>query len=71
MDGRSHEFEEQKDHDTVRDAVLAGEGFRTLRFWHWEINDLEAVIASIRTAAGNPPTLAASRPVPPDKREGE
>jgi hypothetical protein len=29
------------------------------------------VTARITAAGGNPPTLAASRPVPPDKREGE
>jgi very-short-patch-repair endonuclease len=66
VDGPSHEAVEQADHDVVRDAVLAREGFRTLRFWNHEIHDLEAVVAQILAALADtpPPGPLRGRPSP-------
>ncbi len=72
VDGAQHAEDVQADHDAMRDAILARQGFRTLRFWNSEINtNLDGVMQAIQTAlASDIPTLAASPPVPPLKGEG-
>jgi very-short-patch-repair endonuclease len=66
VDGGQHAFPEQARHDAVRDAVLAREGFRTLRFWNGDINtNLEGVCESIWGALSRePPPWRASRACP-------
>lgn len=62
------------EHDSLRDAVLAREGFRTVRFSNASVRDhLEAVMERVRTElAADIPTLARLRSaVPPHKGEGE
>ncbi|QQQ18160.1 endonuclease domain-containing protein [Brevundimonas vitis] len=49
VDGASHRTEQQAEHDRIRDAVFAREGFRTLRFENAAIRDnLHAVLTYIR-----------------------
>ena len=50
LDGAGHADPGRALHDAERDAVLAREGFRTLRFWNWEIHDLDAVMKRILDA---------------------
>ena len=50
VDGGPHLGDSQVAHDRVRDAVLAREGYRTLRFWNHEVHDFDAVLAQIRAA---------------------
>ena len=86
VDGAQHGEQEAARHDAIRDAVLAREGFRTLRFAAVDVlGNLEGVVAAIRLALTPPPgaarhpphkgegdpTLAASPPVPPHTGEGE
>ena len=48
VDGSGHAEDTQAEHDTVRDAVLRREGFRTLRFWNGDINtNLGGVVTDI------------------------
>ena len=71
LDGQHHEVEpEQIAHDAERDRVLEREGFLVLRFPNRAVRYLlgETLAEIERVRRG--PTLAASRPVPPDKREG-
>ena len=73
VDGQVHQLDEQIRHDRIRDAVLAKEGFVTLRFDNAAIRDsigdvMDFVVARLR----NSPTLASLRAaVPPHEGEGE
>ena len=71
VDGRSHET--RWEHDRIRDAVLAREGYRTMRFSNVDVRDNFAdVMDGVRAAlAATDPTLTASRSVPPHEGEGE
>jgi very-short-patch-repair endonuclease len=63
LDGESHDFEERQQADRRRDAFLAAEGFRVLRFTNEQVmSNLEGVVAAIREATsagacGSPPSL--------------
>ncbi|MEN5361972.1 endonuclease domain-containing protein [Brevundimonas intermedia] len=73
VDGQVHQLDEQIRHDRIRDAVLAKEGFVTLRFDNAAIRDnigdvMDFVVARLK----NSPTLASLRAaVPPHEWEGE
>ena len=73
VDGQVHQLDEQIRHDRIRDAVLAKEGFVTLRFDNAAIRDniddgMDFVVARLK----NCPTLASLRAaVPPHEGEGE
>jgi len=70
VDGAQHGEQEQARHDTIRDAVLAREGFRTLRFAAEDVlSNLEGVVTAIRSALAAPPPGASRHP--PHKGEGE
>ncbi len=70
VDGAQHGEQEQARHDTIRDAVLAQEGFRTLRFAASDVlGNLDGVVTAIRLALDAPPPGAARHP--PHKGEGE
>ena len=73
VDGQSHLSDEQIRHDRIRDAVLAREGFSTLRFDNAAIRDnIDGVMDSIRAKLEDFPTLASLRAaVPPHEGEGE
>ena len=48
MDGATHTVEARANRDRVRDAVLAGEGFTTLRFDNAAVrDDLDGVMAGV------------------------
>ena len=68
VDGARHGTEGQLNHDAVRDAVLAREGFRTLRFLAADVlGNIEGVSLAIREALASPHP----HPGPPHKGEGE
>ena len=70
VDGAQHGEREQARHDTIRDAVLAREGFRTLRFAASDVlSNLDGVVTAIRLALDAPPPGASRHP--PHKGEGE
>ena len=59
IDGGQHGEAFQKAHDAVRDAVLAREGFRVLRFWNADVNRnfegvAEAIWAAVEAAGPRP-----------------
>lgn len=66
LDGSQHGFDENLPKDRERDAWLAGEGFRILRFWNHELNDnLPGVLDTVahaalerQTATGSPSGLS-------------
>jgi len=48
LDGSQHAGSEQ---DRARDAYFEQRGFKTLRFWNWEVrNNMEGVLETIRQA---------------------
>jgi len=48
LDGGQHADEVQAEHDRVRDAILARQGFIVLRFWNSSVNrDIGAVMDQI------------------------
>jgi very-short-patch-repair endonuclease len=66
VDSAAHDNEARLRHDATRDAVLAREGFRTLRFLATDVmRNLDGVGIAIREA------VAAPHPGPPHKGEGE
>lgn len=66
VDGEQHGTEARQTHDAVRDAVLAREGFRTLRFSAADVLcNLEGVSIAIRAE------FSAPHPTPPHKGEGD
>ncbi|WP_332769328.1 endonuclease domain-containing protein [Phenylobacterium sp.] len=75
VDGSQHAEEAQAVHDSVRDRVLAREGFETLRFWAGQVaRDLDGVMDTIVLALERRPdfpTPAASPPAPLHKGEGK
>jgi very-short-patch-repair endonuclease len=65
IDGAQHGDEPQAAHDATRDTVLAGQGFRTLRFLATDVfQNLEGVTIAIRHA------LAATTPHPGPPHKG-
>ena len=73
VDGQVHQLDAQIRHDRIRDAVLAKEGFLTLRFDNASIRDnIGDVMDFILVRLKNSPTLASLRSaVPPPEGEGE
>ena len=73
VDGASHENDDRARKDRVRDAVLAREGFLTLRFSNLDVRDnIEGVIEKVRLRCRTAPTRSALRADhPPHKGEGE
>lgn len=72
VDGAHHEFDEQIEKDQVRDAVLAREGFLTLRFPNADIRDniegvLDGIVATLHSRSPTRPL----RGHPPHEGEGE
>jgi very-short-patch-repair endonuclease len=66
VDGAQHGDPDRRARDAARDAELAREGFRTIRFYATDVLDnLEGVSIAIRAH------LAAPHPGPPHKGEGE
>jgi very-short-patch-repair endonuclease len=62
LDGSQHGSTDQRSRDEKRDALLAGEGYRVLRFWNGEVEEnlggvVEAIIheARMRVPAPHPP----------------
>lgn len=71
VDGVSHTLEAQASKDRVRDAVLAGEGFMTLRFDNAAVrDDLDGVMAGILAQLEARPTRS-PRDRPPHEGEGD
>ncbi|MBK1969142.1 MULTISPECIES: endonuclease domain-containing protein [Brevundimonas] len=71
VDGVTHTVEARANRDRVRDAVLAGEGFTTLRFDNAAVrDDLDGVMAGIMGALEALPTRSL-RDLPPHEGEGE
>jgi very-short-patch-repair endonuclease len=65
VDGRQHGEDLQAEHDAVRDGVLAGEGFRVLRFQAVEVmQNLEGVAVAVREALAAPGVRPPPRPSP-------
>ena len=63
VDGAQHGEPEQAGHDTIRDAVLAREGFRTLRLAAPDVlSNLDGVVMTIRLALGEAPPGSADHP---------
>ena len=64
LDGESHDFDDRQRADQRRDAFLASEGFRVLRFTDEPVmSNLEGVVEAIREAtsagaSGSPPSLS-------------
>ncbi|MBI4989961.1 MAG: endonuclease domain-containing protein [Rhodocyclales bacterium] len=71
VDGGQHD--EQRDYDTRRDAWLAQQGFRVLRFWNNEVmGNLEGVMETILAALKPPSPRPSNTPLPsPLVGEGE
>ncbi len=71
VDGSSHDDEDRARKDRVRDAVLAREGWRTLRYTNLAVRDeLEAVVEDVRMHCLARPTRSALRADHPP-RDGE
>ncbi|MFY0399325.1 MULTISPECIES: endonuclease domain-containing protein [Brevundimonas] len=71
VDGVTHTVEARANRDRVRDAVLAGEGFTTLRFDNAAVrDDLDSVMAGIMGALEALPTRSL-RDLPPHEGEGD
>lgn len=71
VDGVTHTVEARANRDRVRDAVLAGEGFTTLRFDNAAVrDDLDGVMAGIMGALEAFPTRSL-RAHPPHEGEGD
>jgi very-short-patch-repair endonuclease len=71
LDGEQHGEAAHREHDEKRDAVLASQGYLTLRFWNSEINDYldETVDRILRELQQRSPTRSASRIDLPTKGE--
>jgi very-short-patch-repair endonuclease len=51
LDGSQHGFDQQMQHDAVRDRWLASQGYRVLRFWNHEVKkELDSVLDTIYAA---------------------
>ncbi len=69
-DGGQHA--EAQAYDERRDAALAREGFRVLRFWNHQIlNETRTVADTIAAALDNPHPPTAARRAPPSHLKGE
>ncbi|BDA83063.1 hypothetical protein Sa4125_06050 [Aureimonas sp. SA4125] len=63
IDGDQHGFADKRRKDSVRDAWLAGEGYRVLRFWNREVRaDPAAVLDSISRVVEERRTLPPADP---------
>ena len=73
VDGASHADEDRARKDRVRDAVLAREGFVTLRYANEAVfTDVGQIVAAVRMRCRARPTRLALRANhPPPGREGE
>lgn len=73
LDGTSHDSEDRRRKDRVRDAVMARGGFLTLRYPNPALRDgLDAVVQEIRERClGRPTRLALRANHPPPEGEGE
>jgi len=73
VDGSSHLTEERARRDRVRDAVLAREGFLTLRYSNETVRDeIERILDEVRMRCRALPTRLALRANhPPPEGEGE
>jgi len=73
VDGSSHDDDDRARRDRVRDAVLAREGWRTLRYTNLAVRDeLAAVVEDVRMHCLALPTRSALRADhPPRDGEGE
>jgi len=70
VDGMSHEH--RFEHDRTRDAVLAREGYRTVRFYNADIRDgFDGVAQTIRNALAVTDPTRSLRDHPPHEGEGE
>ncbi|ANF55956.1 hypothetical protein DA69_09700 [Brevundimonas naejangsanensis] len=71
VDGVTHTVEARANRDKMRNAVLAGEGFTTLRFDNAAVrDDLDGVMGGIMGALEAPPTRSL-RDHPPHEGEGD
>ena len=71
VDGASHDCADRQRKDRVRDAVLAREGFLTLRFSNLSVRDsLDEIIQTVRERCLARPTRLSLRASPPP-RDGE
>ena len=73
IDGASHDGEHRARRDRVRDAVLARQGWRTLRYTNLAVrDDLEAIVSEIRLhCLARPTRPARCAGHPPRDGEGE
>jgi very-short-patch-repair endonuclease len=75
-DGWQHDEDMQGGHDAMRDAMLARDGFRTLRFSNGAIDrEMDGVVEAIRRALGirdyaDGPLAHLAPPIPPLHGEG-
>jgi very-short-patch-repair endonuclease len=71
VDGGQHNLDGHAQRDAARDAHLACDGFRMLRFWNHEVDEnLEGVLTLIHDALREPPPGRASLGHPPPSGEG-
>jgi very-short-patch-repair endonuclease len=71
VDGGQHGMPDGARADRGRDAFLASQGFRVLRFWNSDIDQsLDGVVETIVTAAGDPHPTGQEAGHPPHKGEG-
>ncbi|AYG94179.1 DUF559 domain-containing protein [Brevundimonas naejangsanensis] len=73
VDGASHDDEDRARKDRVRDAVLARQGWRTLRYTNLAVrDDLEDIVAEVRLyCLARPTRPARCAGHPPRDGEGE
>ncbi|MND99326.1 hypothetical protein D3C80_917100 [compost metagenome] len=73
VDGASHGDEDRARKDRVRDAVLARQGWRTLRYTNLAVrDDLEDIVAEVRLyCLARPTRPARCAGLPPRDGEGE
>lgn len=56
LDGSQHGYEENRRRDADRDATLASEGYRVLRFWNCDVvENIDGVVEAILRAAASAP----------------
>jgi very-short-patch-repair endonuclease len=70
VDGNQHGFDEHRRRDEIRDKILAGLGYRILRFANFEVDrEFDGVLEAIRLALEAEPHPAAARPPSPKGRD--
>jgi very-short-patch-repair endonuclease len=71
VDGGQHNFDQHQSRDARRDAKLASEGFRILRFWNSDVDrNLSGILQVIEHSLNNPPHPTAFGGHPPPSGEG-